>query len=140
MSISIDVDKEIQRLSNEDRLSHHKRQLKTNKDRASSICTGTCFGGATEIIMRNTDGQVSWVQLMPTEVVELIKQLAAGVSLEVELKPRRDFASWRAWRNPEERILPADGHPPYPKLDEASLNIGKEQLSQEKPGLKPKGK
>ena len=125
MSMDItDVQQEIDRLTRISTVSHHKTQLKNNKNRAASICSGTCFGGAVEIIMRAPDGRAIYSQLMPGEVVEFIKQLAAGISIDVELKPRQDFASWRAWRNTEEQKKWANGHAPHPNLDESDLNVG----------------
>jgi hypothetical protein len=120
-----DVQKEIEKLSRLDNIKHHKNQLKNNKNRALSICSGTCFGGAAEISMRGADGRAIYCQLMPGEVVEFIMQLAAGIGLVVDIKPRKDFASWRAWRTTNEQQELANGHAPLPNLDESDLNVGK---------------
>jgi hypothetical protein len=35
--------------------------------------------------------------MQPTEVVELIEQLAAGIGVEIAMRPKENFASWRGW-------------------------------------------
>ena len=66
-------------------------------NRARSVTVGTAFGGVTEIMIRG-DGKFIWAPLQPTEVVELIHQLAAGIGCHIHIQPRNDFASWREWR------------------------------------------
>lgn len=70
--------------------------LESNKNRARSITVGTAFGGAVEISMRG-DYHNLWTVLQPVEVVEIIEQLASGVGLEIAIRPRQDFATWRGW-------------------------------------------
>lgn len=70
--------------------------LESNKNRARSITVGTAFGGAVEIAMRG-DYHNLWTVMQPVEVVEIIEQLASGVGLEIAMRPRQDFASWRSW-------------------------------------------
>ena len=38
-----------------------------------------------------------YAQMQPTEVIELIEQLAAGVGIEIAMRPKVNFASWRGW-------------------------------------------
>ena len=38
-----------------------------------------------------------WYLLQPVEAVEIIQQLAASAGLEIAIRPRQDFASWRSW-------------------------------------------
>lgn len=82
-------------------------------NRARSIVAGTAFGGTTEIMMRGDGGRHLWCVMQPVEVIELIRQLAANVGCDVDLKPRRDFASWRDWRVTEEEKQHLNGHAPF---------------------------
>ena len=52
--------------------------MKQNRNRARSITVGTAFGGIVEVGMRSDAASV-YAQLQPTEGVELIEQLAAGL-------------------------------------------------------------
>lgn len=98
--------------------------------RARSVTVGTAFGGTSEIMMRGNNGYM-WCVLQPVEVVELINQLAANVGLDIDIRPRQDFATWRNWRVlPEERQR-LNGHPPFVN-DMAPFNrVGMEGMDPE---------
>lgn len=66
------------------------------RHRARSIMVGTAFGGVVEVSMR-TENNYMYAQIQPTEVVELIEQLAAGIGVEIAMRPKVNFASWRGW-------------------------------------------
>lgn len=85
----------------------------SNRNRARSITVGTAFGGTTEIMMRSDGGRHIWCALQPVEVVELIHQLSANVGVNVALKPRDDFASWRDWRVSDAEKKHLNGHVPF---------------------------
>lgn len=70
--------------------------IKQNQNRARSITVGTAFGGVVEINMRSDVASV-YAQMQPTEAIELIEQLAAGVGVEIAMRPKVNFASWRGW-------------------------------------------
>lgn len=70
--------------------------LESNKNRARSFTVGTAFGGIIEVSMRGDFGNL-WCLLQPVEAVEFIEQLAAAAGLQVALRPKQDFASWRGW-------------------------------------------
>jgi hypothetical protein len=70
--------------------------IKQNRNRARSIAVGTAFGGIPEITLR-ADIATVYAQMQPTEVIELIEQLAAGVGVEIAMRPKQNFASWRGW-------------------------------------------
>jgi len=70
--------------------------LESNKSRARSITVGTAFGGAVEISMRG-DYYHLWTVMQPVEAVEIIEQLASGIGLQIAMRPRQDFATWRGW-------------------------------------------
>lgn len=72
------------------------RSMLQNKSRARSITVGTAFGGIVEINVRS-DFETIWVQMQPVEVIELIEQLAAGCGVEVAMRPKQNFSSWRSW-------------------------------------------
>ncbi len=66
------------------------------RHRARSITCGTAFGGVVEVQMR-TESNFMYAQMQPTEAIEFIEQLAAGVGVEIAMRPKVDFASWRGW-------------------------------------------
>lgn len=70
--------------------------IQQNRNRARSVTVGTSFGGIVEIILRS-DLATVYAQMQPVEVVELIEQLASGCGLNIIMKPKQDFASWRGW-------------------------------------------
>lgn len=70
--------------------------IKQNQNRARSITVGTAFGGVVEVNMRSDVASI-YAQMQPTEAIELIEQLAAGVGVEIAMRPKVNFASWRGW-------------------------------------------
>lgn len=70
--------------------------LIANKNRARSFSVGTAFGGIIEVSMRG-DHHNLWCILQPVEAVEFIEQLAAAAGLQVALRPKQDFSTWRGW-------------------------------------------
>lgn len=70
--------------------------LLSNRNRSRSLSVGTAFGGIVEVSMRG-DYHSLWCTLQPVEVVEIIEQLAASAGLEIAIRPRQDFATWRGW-------------------------------------------
>ena len=81
--------------------------MKQNRNRARSITIGTAFGGIVEIGMRSDSASV-YAQMQPTEGVELIEQLAAGLGIEIAMRPKQDFASWRGWEDVIGQRVPLD--------------------------------
>lgn len=70
--------------------------LKNNQCRARSFSVGTATGGIIEVSMR-ADIASLWYLLHPVEAVEMIEQLAAAAGLQVALRPKQDFTTWRSW-------------------------------------------
>lgn len=70
--------------------------IQQNRNRARSITVGTAFGGVVEISIRS-DIATIYAQMQPTEAIELIEQIAAGVGVEIAMRPKVNFASWRGW-------------------------------------------
>jgi hypothetical protein len=68
----------------------------STRSRARSITVGTAFGGVCEVTLRS-ETNFLYAQIQPTEVVELIEQLAAGIGVEIAMRPKQNFASWRGW-------------------------------------------
>jgi hypothetical protein len=89
---SSDIREKINRIYEENELAG----LLQNKNRSRSLTVGTAFGGTIEISMRG-DYSSLYALMQPVEVVELIEQLAASAGLQVALRPKQDFASWRGW-------------------------------------------
>ena len=70
--------------------------LKQNQTRARSLSVGTANGGIVELNMRG-DFSNLWFQMQPTEAIEIIGQLAAAVGIDIAMRPKQDFSSWRSW-------------------------------------------
>ena len=70
--------------------------LEQNRSRARSFSIGAASGGIIEVSMRG-DYYNLWYLLQPVEGIEIINQLAAAAGVEVAMRPRNDFASWRSW-------------------------------------------
>jgi len=83
---------EIHKLYEENELAN----LKQNQTRGRSLTVGTAGGGIVELIIRG-DFTSLWYQMQPTEAIEIIGQLAAATGVEIAMRPRQDFASWRSW-------------------------------------------
>jgi hypothetical protein len=79
--------------------------LKQTQTRASSFSVGTTTGGIIEVSMRG-DFSNLWYLLHPVEAVEMIEQLAAAAGLQVALRPKQDFTSWRSW----DTTIPGTAH------------------------------
>lgn len=70
--------------------------LQQTQTRARSFTIGATTGGIIEVSMRGDFANL-WYLLQPVEAVEIINQLAAAAGVEVAMRPRQDFASWRSW-------------------------------------------
>lgn len=106
------------------------RTMEENLYRARSLTVGTAFNGMTEISMRGDGGSRLWSILRPVEVIELINQLAAGSGCHIHIQPRNDFASWRAWRPPEQEMLGMSSAP-----SNAFIGLEKDTKSNEQQNL-----
>lgn len=67
-----------------------------NRCRTRSLTVGTAFGGTVEIIMRN-EFNYMYALLQPVEAVEIMEQIAAGCGIELAMRPKQNFTSWRGW-------------------------------------------
>lgn len=112
------IKKEIDRINQENNLAN----LRQNQSRARSFSIGGATGGVIEISMRG-DYSNLWYLANPVEVVEFIYQFAAAAGIEVAIRPRNDFASWRGWDSP----MPGETHwlgtAPWQLSDEQKQNI-----------------
>jgi hypothetical protein len=70
--------------------------MTANQNRARSISVGSAGGGIVEINMRG-DFSNLWYQMQPMEAVELIGQISASIGVDIAIRPKQDFASWRSW-------------------------------------------
>jgi hypothetical protein len=97
--------------------------LKSNQTRARSLTIGTANGGIIEVGMRSDSGHL-WYLLQPTEAIEIIGQLAAASGVEISMRVRQDFASWRSW----DPTLPSSvnwlGAAPWQLSDEDREKLG----------------
>jgi hypothetical protein len=67
-----------------------------NRNRARSFTVGTAFGGAIEVSLRGDHSNL-WCILQPVEVIEMMEQLAAAVGVQIAMRPKNDFSTWRGW-------------------------------------------
>ena len=134
--------KRIQELEEEKQIHMAEMELmnlKSNASRARAVTVGTAFGGVTEVSLRGDGGVNLWCLLQPVEVTELIHQLAGNIGCHINIQPRKDFASWRQWKEPENDLLAF--HPPHPNDIAEQLHIGAVLPSPEKQaGLNYKNK
>jgi len=79
--------------------------LKQNQTRARSLSVGTCTGGLIEVNMRG-DFSNLWYILHPVEAVEVMEQLAAACGLQIAMRPKQDFSTWRSW----DTTIPSESH------------------------------
>lgn len=79
--------------------------LKQSQTRARSFTVGTTTGGIIEVGMRGDFANL-WYLLQPVEAVEIINQLAAAAGLEIAMRPKQDFSTWRGW----DTSLPSSAH------------------------------
>lgn len=99
------------------------RAVKEAERRARSVTVGTAFGGTVELTMRQTSGEFTFAILQPVEVVELIHQMSASIGCHLQLKPRKDFSSWREWKEEHNTALGA-GWPPFSNDLEPHHQVG----------------
>ena len=104
----------IQNLYEENELA----SLEQNRTRARSFSIGATTGGIIEVSMRG-DYSNLWYLLQPVEAVEMINQLAAAAGIEVAMRPRQDFASWRSWDTSLPPSVHWMGSAPWQLSDEA---------------------
>lgn len=72
--------------------------IQQNPYRARSVTVGTAFGGVVELVVRS-DAATVWAQMQPVEAIELMEQIAAGCGIEIAMRPKQNFASWRGWED-----------------------------------------
>jgi len=79
--------------------------LKQNQSRARSLSVGTCTGGLVEVNMRGDHSNL-WYILHPVEAVEFMEQVAAACGIQIAMRPKQDFTTWRSW----DTTLPGTAH------------------------------
>ena len=91
-----------------------------NRSRARSVMVGTCGGGSIEISMRG-DYHSSWIQMTPTEALELAEQLTSSCGVQIAMKPKNDFSAWRGWNADNVDYSHLQGSSPFsqPKIEPA---------------------
>lgn len=88
------------------------QSLMDQRSRARSLNVGTAFGGIIEVSMRNEFNHM-WTVLQPVEAVEFIEQLAAGCGIEIAMRPKQNFTSWRGWEIGESDNVYMKGSAPW---------------------------
>ena len=76
-----------------------------NQSRARSLSVGTCTGGLVEVNMRGDHSNL-WYILHPVEAVEFMEQIAAACGIQIAMRPKQDFTTWRSW----DTTLPGTAH------------------------------
>lgn len=119
-------------------LDQHNAQFQANSlvaenTRARSITIGTAFGGTLEAGMRMVNGTYVWCILQPSEVIELIHQMAATIGCHICITPRNDFASWRNWNEDKPSITnfpPFSNHPPHAAIENHTFGMQTQNLTE----------
>jgi hypothetical protein len=96
--------------------------LMQNQTRARSFTIGTGTGGIIEVNMRG-DFSTLWFQMQPTEAIEVIGQLAAAAGVDIAMRPKNDFASWRSWDTSLPSSIAWMGAAPWQLSEEQRLEI-----------------
>lgn len=105
-------------------LEEHYHNSESNiKHRARSVSIGCCGGGMIEINLRGHFDHMYYIT-NPVEAVELIGQLAAASGVEVAIRPKEDFASWRSWDTNLPSGIEFMGTAPYQLTEERRKYIG----------------
>lgn len=123
--------------------------MDNTRNRARSITVGTSYGGVIEIALRN-EFNTMWTIMQPVEVIEFIESAAAAVGVEIAMRPKQNFTSWRGWNYDGEQPAFFGKGSPYPTLEDSELDYtrnlleeAREEIKQlkgeeeEKPKLKP---
>ena len=126
--------KEFDKLIQENHRKQQIKMLEANKNRAQSVTIGPSGAGCVEITMRGEDGSFLWTIYQPTQITELVNQLAASIGCHIHIQPRQDFASWRTWLD-EDPLTDQDrkhlnGFAPFPNYKLGYPGIGAEGLKQ----------
>lgn len=114
--------------------------LEAMNNRARSVAVGTAFGGTVDLTMRRPDGVCTYAILQPVEAIELIHQLAAAVGCHIHIQPRKDFSSWRQWKNVDDSRQDFVGNHQAPSpeyLPENKVKARELPLPQQQPGMNP---
>jgi hypothetical protein len=96
--------------------------LKQNQSRGRSLTVGTAGGGIIELCIR-ADFSSLWYQLSPTEAIELIGQLAASAGVDIAMRPKQDFSSWRSWDTSLPESVAWMGAAPWQLTEEQRLEL-----------------
>jgi hypothetical protein len=96
--------------------------MKQNQTRARSLSVGTAGGGIIELNMRGDYGNL-WYQMQPTEAIEIIGQIAAASGIEIAMRPRQDFSSWRSWDTSLPPSVAWMGAAPWQLTEEARMEL-----------------
>jgi SOS-response transcriptional repressor LexA len=96
--------------------------MKQNQTRARSLSVGTAGGGIIELNMRGDYGNL-WYQMQPTEAIEIIGQIAAASGIEIAMRPRQDFSSWRSWDTSLPSSVAWMGAAPWQLTEEARMEL-----------------
>jgi hypothetical protein len=121
---TVKLSKELEKALEARNLAAQKRSFKQEKFRAQSVMVGKVGAGATEMSLRGMDGGYLFIVLHPPEVIELIHQLAANTGCTVNITPRKDFASYRAWPNSSQAEEGGSGHSPHAEFTAGFEKIG----------------
>ena len=119
------MSKELEKIHAASNLASQKRSVKQEEFRAQSIMVGKIGAGTTEVSLRGLDGDYLFIILHPTEVIELLHQLAANTGCTLDIHPRQDFASYREWPNSnQDKKEPSTPFAPHAELAFDYSSIG----------------
>ena len=96
--------------------------VKANQTRARAFTVGTAGGGVLEFGMRS-DTISLWYQLNPIEAVEIIGQIASACGIDIAMRPKQDFSSWRSWDTSLPPSISWVGAAPWQLTDEQRVEL-----------------
>lgn len=84
------------------------------RHRGRSLTVGNGYSGVIEVSIRNEFNHM-WIIMQPVEAVEIIEQIAAACGIEIAMRPKQNFTSWRSWNfeNVEENFNHIKGSSPH---------------------------
>lgn len=70
--------------------------MDNTRHRGRSLTVGNSYSGVIEVAIRNEFNHM-WIIMQPVEAVEIMEQIAAACGIEIAMRPKQNFTSWRSW-------------------------------------------
>lgn len=96
-----EIRKKIKQVCEENEL----QSILETRSRSRALHVGQSCGGTIEFAMRNEWSHLFYIA-NPVEAIEIMGSIAAACGVEIAMRPRNDFSSWRSW----DTSLPSSVH------------------------------